>query len=92
MALDEAGNLYVAHFGAGAVRVFNPSGRLLGSLGSGEATITNLAFGGSNLNELYIYAANGNSLEEIERAGIVRLTLPGVRGLPLLPPVGKLSE
>lgn len=41
MALDEAGNLYVAHFGAGVVRVFNPSGDLLGSLGSGASTITN---------------------------------------------------
>lgn len=84
MALDEAGNLYVAHFGAGVVRVFDRSGRLLGSLGTGASSITNLAFGGPNLNELYIFAANGNSLEEINQGGrIVRLTLPGVRGLAL---------
>ena len=91
MTLDESGNLYVAHFGAGVVRVFDPSGRLLGSLGSGTATITNLAFGGPDLNELYIYGANGTSLEEVEDARIVRLTLPGVRGLPLFPPAGELT-
>ena len=84
MALDEAGNLYVAHFGAGLVRVFNPSGHLLGSLGTGSTSVTNLAFGGSEFNELYIYAANGNSFDELDRGGkIVRLTLPEVRGLQL---------
>jgi gluconolactonase len=86
MALDEAGNLYVAHFGAGVVRVFSPRGDLLGSLGSGASTITNLAFGGEDRNELYLYAANGNSLEEFEEGGrIVRLVLPDVTGLQLLP-------
>ena len=85
MALDAAGNLYVAHFGAGVVRVFDPTGELIGTLGSGASTITNLAFGGEAMNELYLYAANGNSLEEFEEGGrIVRLTLPDVTGLPLI--------
>lgn len=87
LALDESGNLYVAHFGAGLVRVFDPSGRLLGSWGSGSTSITNFAFGGAEMNELYLYAATGNSIEEIDRGGkIVRLVLPGVRGLRLIPP------
>jgi gluconolactonase len=82
MALDRAGNLYVAHFGAGVVRVFDPQGRLLGTLGSGASSITNLAFGGAAMNELYLYAANGNSLAEFTQGGrIVRLTLPGVEGI-----------
>ena len=85
MALDEAGNLYVAHFGAGLVRVFDRTGRFLGSYGTGSSSITNLAFGGQNMDELYIYAVEGNSLEEISQGTIVRLTLPGVRGLPLTP-------
>lgn len=87
MALDETGNLYVAHFGAGLVHVFALNGQLLGSLGTGSNSITNLAFGGADLNELYIYAANGNSIREFERGGrIVRLTLPNVQGVRLLPP------
>lgn len=86
MALDEAGNLYVAHYGAGLVRVFDRDGEELGSLGTGSSSITNFAFGGQNMDELYIYAANGNSAEEIDLGGrIIRLTLPGVRGLRLIP-------
>jgi gluconolactonase len=88
MALDEAGNLYVAHFGAGLVHVLNPNGQLLGSLGTGSNSITNLAFGGADFNELYVYAANGNSIQEFERGGrIIRITLPNIRGVRLLPSV-----
>ncbi|PZD72169.1 hypothetical protein C1752_03755 [Acaryochloris thomasi RCC1774] len=58
--------------------------QLLGSLGAGSSFITNLAFGSPDLNTLYIYAANGNSLNEVERRSrIVRLTLNAVRGLRL---------
>jgi|GEM_PF-737933 len=90
MALDRAGNLYVAHFGAGVVRVFDPQGRLLGTLGSGASSITNLAFGGAAMNELYLYAANGNSLAEFTQGGrIVRLTLPGVEGIS---PIGVFAR
>lgn len=86
MALDEAGNLYVAHFGAGLVRVFSPTGELLGSLGTGASSITNFAFSANNPSELYVYAANGNSLEELDEGGrIIRLTLSGVDGLRLIP-------
>jgi len=86
-ALDEAGNLYVVHFGAGVVRVFDRRGRLRGSLGSGSSSITNLAFGGPRRNQGSLYAVNGASLAEREHGGrIVRLTLPGVRGVPLIPP------
>ena len=85
MALDDEGNLYVAHFGTGEVRVFNPEGCFRGSLSSGAASITNLAFGGEGFSQLYIYAANGDSLEEFAEGGrIVRLTLPGINGLPLI--------
>ncbi|WP_460204139.1 SMP-30/gluconolactonase/LRE family protein [Scytonema sp. NUACC21] len=86
MALDEAGNLYVAHYGAGVVRVFDRHGHFLGSLGVGSPGVTNLAFGGQNMDELYVYAVDGNPIEEINPGGrIMRLTLPGVRGLRLIP-------
>ena len=87
IALDESGNLYVAHFGAGLIRVFNPSGDLLGSLDTNASSITNLGFNSTNLSELFVYAANGNSLEEIEQGGrIIRITLPETQGLLLFPP------
>jgi gluconolactonase len=86
MALDEDGRLYVAHFGAGVVRVVDRTGRVLGSYGSASSSITNLAFGGPQRDELYLYAARGDSLEEFGEGGrIVVLTLPGTRGAPLLP-------
>jgi gluconolactonase len=87
MALDEAGNLYVAHFGSGLVHVFNQKGQLLGSLGTGSNSITNFAFGGTQMNELYIYAANGTSIQEFAQGGrIVRLILPNVKGRGLISP------
>lgn len=85
LALDEAGRLYVAHFGAGLVHVLSPRGALLGSLDSGSGTVTNLAFDPAPPSDLLVYAATGLSIDEIDRGGeIVRLTLEGIHGLPLV--------
>jgi gluconolactonase len=44
MAFGDDGNLYVAHFGTGVVRVVAPSGNLVASLPAGGPTVTNVAF------------------------------------------------
>lgn len=49
MALDEAGNLYVAHYGMGQVQVLSPDGELLRSLRTGAIFTSNVAFAGDRL-------------------------------------------
>ena len=84
IALDESGNLYVAHYGTGQVRVLNTKGELTRSLPVGHEGVTNLAFGGPNRSELYVTgsvaAFAGDS------PGVVNLLpLDDVRGLQLIP-------
>jgi gluconolactonase len=63
IALDAAGNLWVAQYGAGAVRVFAPDGKLLNSveLPSGK-NVTNLEFAGDDLKTLFITEAETGSV------------------------------
>ena len=57
MAIDCAGNLYVAVPSSGNVVVVSPSGTSLGTIVvSGVAAVTNCAFGGTNHKTLYITA------------------------------------
>jgi len=44
MAFGTDGNLYVAHFGAGVIRVIAPSGEVVASLPAGGPAATNVAF------------------------------------------------
>jgi gluconolactonase len=54
MAFDEAGNLYVAHYGGGKVAVFSPSGELAEEIRIPGAHVTNVAFGGPDRRTLVI--------------------------------------
>ena len=72
MCLDMEGNLYVAHFGAGVIAVFSPEGELLDRLPAGGMKPTNVAFGGENMDELWI--------TEVETSAVYRLR-PGAEGL-----------
>lgn len=46
MAFDQAGNLYVAHYGGGKVAIFDPSGQMVDAIRVPGANVTNVAFGG----------------------------------------------
>ncbi|MGC9320190.1 MAG: SMP-30/gluconolactonase/LRE family protein [Armatimonadota bacterium] len=72
MALDVDGNLYVAHFGAGEIKVFSPDGELIEQLPAGGEKPTNVAFGGPEMDELYV--------TEVESGAVYRLR-PGIPGL-----------
>lgn len=74
MAFDEAGNLYVAHFGEGRVDVFSPAGDEIGQIKVPGAKTTNVAFGGRDQTTLII--------TEVETASVYRVLLD-VRGQPL---------
>lgn len=64
MALDEDGNLYVCHAGKGSVYVFGPHGDDLFSIDCSHIgrTVTNLAFGGPEMRELYITVSDAGAI------------------------------
>jgi gluconolactonase len=67
-AVDCAGNLYVASGTPGAIQVYSPSGTKLGSV-TVAASLSNMAFGGSDGKTLYITA--GKALYSLD------MNLPG---------------
>lgn len=83
MALDEDGNLYVAHYGMGAVQVLDPQGRLLASLRGAGVFTSNVAFAGPEQNQLYVTGSIGPT-EQTEGL-LLRFDLAGVRGVALWP-------
>lgn len=82
MALDEDGNLFVAHYGMHTVQVLSPEGKLLRSYPGGNLTTSNVAFVGPNMDQLFITGALAD--EKTSRGAVWRLDLKGVRGLRLL--------
>jgi gluconolactonase len=81
IALDEAGNLYVAHYGMRQVQVVSPQGEIIRRYPGGNLTTSNVAFAGPNGDQLYVTGG--------EPGALFRLDL-GVKGLRILPP--KKSE
>ena len=86
MALDSEGFLWVALHGGGAVRRYAPDGVLDRVIELPASNVTSCAFGGPELEELYITCARqGLSREQLAReplAGALFRHRPGVRGLP----------
>ncbi len=83
MCLDAEGNLYVAHYGMRRVQVLSKDGVLIRSLPGGNLTTSNVAFGGRNLDQLFITGALEEGPDSL--GGIFRIRL-GIKGLAILPP------
>lgn len=86
MTIDEAGMLWVAHWGGGRVSRWNPKdGKRIASLEIPAPNVTSCTFGGSHFDELYITTARGplsdDQLEKYPQAGGLFRAKPGVRGL-----------
>lgn len=81
ICLDAVGNLYVAHFGMRQVQVLSPAGKLIARYGGGNLTTSNVAFGGPNMDQLYVTGGLGPFKGQ---GGLFRLDL-GVKGLVILP-------
>ena len=81
MCLDAAGNLYVAHYGMKQVQVLDPMGKVIRRYDGGNITTSNVAFGGSEMNQLFITGGIG---KEAGEGGLFRIDL-GVKGLVILP-------
>src|SRR5262249_23243581 len=82
MCLDAEGNLYVAHYGMRQVQVLSPEGKLLHRYPAGNLTTSNVAFGGPDMDQLYVTGGLG---KEAGPGGVFRLDLKGVHGLVILP-------
>lgn len=66
MAVDVDGNLYVAHFGGGAVVVFGPDGRERHRLPTPGSKPSNVEFAGADLRTLYVTEDETNAVYRIE--------------------------
>lgn len=86
MTVDAEGFLWVAFWGGGAVRRYDPAGRVVGRIELPVTQVTSCTFGGPHLDELYITsAAAGLSDEERTAqpfAGALFRCKPGARGRP----------
>lgn len=86
MTVDAAGYLWVAVWGGAVVRRYAPDGTLAASVTLPISQVTSCAFGGPNLQDLYITTASaGLSLAqraEQPQAGALFRVRPGVVGRP----------
>jgi gluconolactonase len=83
MCLDAAGNLYVAHYGMKQVQVISPEGKVIRRYPGGNLTTSNVAFGGPEMDTLYI--TGGLKGEQGSEGGLFRIKLAGVKGRSVLP-------
>jgi gluconolactonase len=54
MAFDADGRLFVAHFGGGAVDIYDRQGHLIGKIEIPGANVTNVAFGGEDMRTIVV--------------------------------------
>ncbi|MCF8380016.1 MAG: SMP-30/gluconolactonase/LRE family protein [Bacteroidales bacterium] len=86
MTIDENGNLWVALWGGYGVACFDAeNGKLIQKVNVPVKNVTSCAFGGKNLDTLFITTARaGNSIKELEKqeyAGGLFYVVPGVKGV-----------
>lgn len=84
--IDERGMIWVAHWGGAKVSCWNPYTRkLLTTIDVPAANVTSVAFGGENLDELYITTARNwmpeGGEEKYPLAGGLFVAKPGVKGI-----------
>lgn len=87
MTIDADGNLWVALWGSGTVGKFDPhTGQLLQKVIVPAPNVSSCAFGGKNLETLYITTArtwlSPGKLKEFPLSGGLFSVKPGVRGVP----------
>jgi sugar lactone lactonase YvrE len=84
MTIDSDGNVWVALWGGSAVGCWNPeTGKLVRTINVPAKNVTSCAFGGPELETLYITTARQATSEELKKfpqAGGVFKTIPGVKG------------
>lgn len=88
MTIDQEGKLWVAIYdGAKVLRIDPATGSLLSSVDIPAPEVTSVAFGGPNLDELYVTSASTRATREIKEkypnaGALFRVTGLGVKGYP----------
>lgn len=86
IAVDGEGCIWVACWGGSAVRRITPDGRIATLIHLPVTNVTGVAFGGSNLDDLYITSARAGlderALAAQPHAGDLFVASPGVAGFP----------
>ena len=80
LAVDSAGNVWVALNGAGRIRCFSPTGSLLAEVELPVRLTTACTFGGEDLRDLYVTTSRENLEDPEPEAGAlfrVRVDVPG---------------
>jgi sugar lactone lactonase YvrE len=89
LAVDAAGRVWVALYGAGRVHAYDPDGRLDIVVDVGVPNVTSCTFGGPDLTDLYITTARENmspaDLERMPDAGAVYRVDGAGHGQALVP-------
>ena len=92
MTVDSAGCLWIAFWDGWYVRRFSPAGDLLQTIEMPVARPTSCAFGGRDLDRLYVTSASRDLDEEAlgmqPKAGALFMVTAGVRGLEEVPFAG----
>ncbi len=83
LAVDEAGTIWVADFGAGAVIGMSPDGDEIGRIPVPATAVTSVCFGGQDRRDLYVVTADNR--DDPARRGTVFVTRAEVPGLPIPP-------
>jgi len=85
MTIDAEGKLWIAHWGGKMIGRWDPdTGELIGKISIPAPNVTSCAFGGPDLDILYITTAGGDNAkmkEEYPHAGSVFRVIPGVKGV-----------
>ena len=63
---DRKGNLYVAHFGGGAIYVIAPDGKIIDKLATPGKKPTNIEFAGKDLRTLFVTEVETNAVYKIK--------------------------
>lgn len=87
MAIDKNNNIWVAMWGGASVRGYNPkTGKMIATIEVPAPNVTSIAFGGDNLDILFITTAqiglNEESLRKYPLSGSMFSVKPGVVGVP----------
>lgn len=85
MTIDTDGNIYLAVFHGSKVLKISPSGQLLQEIKVPAKQVTSVAFGGPNLDELYVTTARRPFLEQQgpQAGATFKVTGLGVKGFPM---------
>lgn len=84
MTIDENGNLYVATWGGSKIYVIDPrEKKITKEIEIPTAQVTSVAFGGENLDILYVTTAGKPKLKPAPAGGLFRVTGLGVKGMPM---------